>query len=148
MGPLAAMAKLGGWAVSLFTGDVNKDTRTLVHDTVRGVGTWIDERTLTDEERLKANAEMVARYGEFLDKTLVENTERSRTRRALAIWIIRVEAWLLLSTIPLSLYDQSLAELAYKIATDSPWAWLTLGVGAFFFGTHMLRGTPLKEENA
>lgn len=142
------LSKIGAWVGAVFTGGVNKETQALVHDSVRGIGTWIDERDFTEEERQKANMEILVKYGQFLDNTVNENSDRSRTRRALAIWIIRVEAFLLISSIPLAVYNPALAEYVYKVAVDSPWGLLTLGVGAFFFGTHLLRGTPMKDKQS
>jgi len=131
---------IGGFVTSIFGGGVSKDTSELVGDTVRGIGTWIDERDFTPEEKSKANAEMVVRYNQYLDNTIAENTERSKTRRDIAIWIIRLEAFMLVSSILLFRLDPKLSEYIYKIATGEPWGWLVLGVGAFFFGTHMIRG--------
>ena len=132
--------------VGLFTG--GDKTADLVHDTVRGIGTWIDEQQLTDEERLKVSIEMVGKYNQFLDSTLSENTERSKTRRKMAIFVIRLEAAFLVLSLVMIKFDPSISEYAYKIAVDSPWGILTMGVSAFFFGSHMLRGTALKDKNS
>ena len=111
----------------------------LVGDTVRGVGTWIDERNFTEEEKSKVNMELAVKYANFLDTTMQENTERSKTRRSLAIWIIRLEAMFLIMSALTYKIDAAWSEYWYKIAVDSAWGLLTLGVGAFFFGVHMLR---------
>lgn len=104
-----------------------------------GIGTYIDERSLTAEEQMKFHGTMVEHMGEFMKASVNENTERSRTRREIAIWVIRIEAFCLLLYGILASFGLKAAEVWWKIAVDSPWGMLTLGVGAFFFGTHMLR---------
>lgn len=111
----------------------------LVRDTVRGVGTWIDEREFTKEEKSKANMEMAVKYALFADQTLQESTQRSKTRRSLALFIIRTEGFILLLSAATFKVAPDWSEYLYKVAVDSPWGLLTLGVGAFFFGTHLLR---------
>lgn len=127
-------------AISAFIlGTPNDKSIDLVGDTVRGVGTWIDERKFTDEEKAKVNMELAIKYASFVDTTMQENTQRSKTRRSLALWIIRLEAFFLIMSAALFNFNQPWSEYWYKIAVDSPWGILTLGVGAFFFGVHMLR---------
>jgi len=120
-------------------GTPNDKSIDLVGDTVRGVGTWIDERNFTEEEKSKVNMELAVKYANFLDTTMQENTERSKTRRSLAIWIIRLEAMFLIMSALTYKIDATWSEYWYKIAVDSAWGLLTLGVGSFFFGVHMLR---------
>jgi hypothetical protein len=126
---------VGSWFVGTH-GEKNAD---LARDTVRGVGTWIDERDFTDEEKSKANLELAVKYAQYADQTLQENTVRSKTRRSLSLMIIRVEGFILLLSAATFRASPEWSEYLYKIATESPWALLTLGVGAFFFGTHLLR---------
>jgi len=106
-----------------------------------GVGGWIDNLKLTDQEKQTFNGKMVEHYSAFMASTVSENTERSRTRRDIALWIIKLEAFFLVFSLVMSGWKPDLAEYAYKIATDSPWGYLTLGVGAFFFGAHLVRAT-------
>lgn len=138
---MGAIATVGKFVGGLFGGGVAPDTRDLVHDAVRGVGTWIDERDFTEEEKQKADMEVLVKYAQFIESTITENSERSKTRRNLAMWIIRLEGFLLLLSVALYRVDIEMAEYVYKVATESYWGWLTLGVGAFFFGVHMLRDT-------
>jgi hypothetical protein len=104
-----------------------------------GIGTWIDERNFTPEEAAKMNMQMVAHYGTFMEATVGENTQRSITRREIAIWVIRIEAIAILMYGILGSFQLQAADVWWRIAVDSPWGTLTLGVGAFFFGTHLLR---------
>jgi len=104
-----------------------------------GIGNWIDNNKFTDQERAKHKAALIPHFQKFMDSTVSENSERSRTRRNIAIWIIRTEIGLLVISGLLFKYDASWSEYIYKICTDSPLGLLTLGVGAFFFGTHLVR---------
>lgn len=105
-----------------------------------GIGGFIDEQNFTPEERAVYNAKMVDSYGGFMQSTVAENTQRSITRREVAILVIRVElAVLVFGAGFLGMYRKDWADIWWKIGVDSPLGLLTLGVGAFFFGTHMLR---------
>ena len=63
---------------------------------LRGIGTYIDERSFTEEEKSKAHAESVNSYLAWLKVTLSENSIRSVTRRVLA-WGITLEILLLVN---------------------------------------------------
>ena len=105
------------------------------------VGGWIDGLKLTDQEKQEFNGKMVEHYSAFMASTVSENTERSRTRRDIALWIIKLEAFFLVFSLGTFKLDSELAKYAYQVATDSPWGYLTLGVGAFFFGAHLVRAS-------
>jgi hypothetical protein len=104
-----------------------------------GVGNFIDEQNLTEEEAAHLRVKAAEQYGKFMESTVGENSQRSITRRELAIWIIRVELALLVFSVLLFKLDKPWGDYVYKICTDSPLGLLTLGVGAFFFGTHLVR---------
>jgi len=106
-----------------------------------GIGNFIDEQEFTEEEKARFNAELITQYGTFMESTVNENTERSRTRRDLSLWIIRTEiAFLTLSIIAYKI-DSGLSAFIYSVATNAPMSYLTMGVGAFFFGAHIIRTT-------
>ena len=109
-----------------------------------GVGNFIDEQNLTDEEAAVLRMKTAEQYGKFMESTVDENSERSITRRELAIWIIRVELASLMLYGILASFELPAAEVWWNISTDSPLSVLTLGVGAFFFGTHLVRATKGK----
>lgn len=104
-----------------------------------GIGGWIDGQKFTEQEQAEHSAKMVEHFDSFMKSTVAENTQRSRTRRDLAIWIIRTEIGLLVASVIAFKLDKPLAEYMYQVATDSPMGYLTLGVGAFFFGAHIVR---------
>lgn len=111
----------------------------------KGIGGWVDGLQLTEQERMEFNGKMVEHYGKFMDSTVGENTQRSITRREIAIAIIRVEIFCLLAYGVLASFKLDIAKVWWEIAVDSPLGLLTLGVGAFFFGTHLLRSTKLAQ---
>ncbi len=104
-----------------------------------GVGQFIDEQNLTEEEAANLRMKAAQMYGDFMDSTKGENSQRSITRREIAIWVIRVELLVLMLYGILASFKLEAATVWWNIGTDSPLAMLTLGVGAFFFGTHLVR---------
>lgn len=104
-----------------------------------GVGSFIDEQNFTEQESKEYKLKIAGMYTDFLGSTVGENTQRSITRRELAIWIIRVELACLVLYGILASFGLKAANVWWKIAVDSPLGMLTLGVGAFFFGTHLIR---------
>jgi hypothetical protein len=129
------LSTVGSW----FLGTEGEKNAELARDTVRGVGTWIDERSFTEEEKSKANLELAVKYAQYADQTLQESTVRSKTRRSLALMIIRTEVCVLLLSAAVFRVSPEWSEYLYKLAVESPLGLMTLGVGAFFFGTHLLR---------
>ncbi len=107
-----------------------------------GIGGWIDGQQFTEQEKSEFNGKMIGAYSKFMESTVAENTERSRTRRDLSIWIIRFEIFLLAASAVLYKIDADLSLFVYKIATTEPMSYLVLGVSAFFWGTHLVRSLP------
>lgn len=113
-------------------------------EVVKGVGGWIDGQEFTDQEKAEDALKRAERYGQYLSQTMQENSERSRTRRALALLVIRW--WLVILTASAALYkvDQAWSVYLFKIATFEGVAALVLAIGAFFFGAHLVRGVKEK----
>jgi len=109
-----------------------------------GIGGWIDGLKLTDQEKMEFDGRIVGIYADYMKSTADENTERSITRRSLALWIIKTEIFLLLGSVVMYQIDQSLSAYMFKVATHEPLNYLVLGVGAFFFGAHLVRATKGK----
>lgn len=127
----------------------NQDGASNVMRVATGVGNWIDEQQFTAEEKAKYNAETAQQFQAFMESTVKENTERSRTRRSLAIWIIRTWISLIIaSIIAFAAGADSTAEYIWKIVTYSSMDYLVLGVGGFFFGAHIIRQTKLADPKA
>jgi len=123
---------------------VSSDGQSNVMKVASGIGNWIDKQQFTDQEKAQYNAQMVDQYAKFMESTVNESSERSITRRSIAIWIIRTEIALLIASIVLYQFNQPLSEYIYKVATTNPMEYLVLGVGAFFFGAHIIRATQGK----
>ena len=104
-----------------------------------GVGQFIDEQNLTDEEAAELRMKAAGMYADFMESTKGENSQRSITRREIAIWVIRIELLVLMIYGILASFELKAATVWWNIGTDSPLSILTLGVGAFFFGTHLVR---------
>lgn len=105
----------------------------------KGVGSYIDEQNFTEQESHEFKLKIAGAYVNFMDSTKDENTQRSITRREVAIWVIRVELLCLMLYGILASFELKAATVWKEISFDSPLSILTLGVGAFFFGTHLLR---------
>ena len=133
-----ATAILSGAKALLGSG--RNDGADKVMEVARGVGGWIDEQQFTEEEKAKSLADVATRVTEFVSATAAENSERSITRRSIAIWLMRAEVITLTSSGVIYPIDPEWSEYLFKLAAyDSPLGWMALGVGVFFFGSHMLR---------
>ena len=132
MGILSGLKSIGSWFAG---GSENSVGMTAV----KGVGKWIDEQQYTDQEKAENAAKRAEAYSKFLSQTIDENSERSRTRRSLALLILRW--WVFMLTMSAVLYKVDLAwsEYIFKIATYEDVGWLVLGIGAFFWGSHLIR---------
>ncbi len=106
-----------------------------------GIGGWIDGQQFTKQEQAEYNAKMIGHYSDYMQSTVAENTQRSLTRRNIALWVIRTEIALLVASAIIYRLDSELSLYIYKIATTSPMDYLVLGIGAFFFGSHLVRAT-------
>ena len=106
-----------------------------------GIGNWIDNNKYTDQEKATTTLKILGHFDTFMANTVNENSEKSKTRRDVAILVIRVELGFLVASGLLFKIDPKWSEYLFKIATDSPLGLLALGVGAFFFGTHLIRAT-------
>lgn len=84
------------WLSGLFTTSRTADkTVDLVGDTVRGVGTWVDELNFTEEEKIKSNIKLLDFRLKALSQTQDESSIRSISRRFLA-WSVTFTFLLLL----------------------------------------------------
>lgn len=119
-----------------------------VMNAAAGVGNWIDNLAHTDQEKATLNAEVQKRVldaaGDFMANTVSENTERSITRRELALLIIRFELALIALCIGLYKIDAEYSKFIWEIASTDPLNYLVGGVGAFFFMAHIVRASKGK----
>lgn len=102
------------------------------------VGGWIGNMNFTDEERAKMNAKMVEGVSSFVKMTLSENTERSITRRAVAVTWIKAQLAMIFITMMVAPLDMEMAKFYFSIAFGTLMISGTLAIIGFFFGAHML----------
>lgn len=97
----------------------------------------LDKLVFTDEEK----AELKQKVGEnwvAAQKVLVEETTvRSVTRRAIAVIALTAFTLLVLAAAIAFPMDAEYAKFLLSLA-ESKFGWLVVGVGAFYFGPHML----------
>jgi len=113
---------------------------------VKEVAEFIDNRKFTEEERAKYVLDVAPHYAQFMDGTLKESTQRSRTRRHLAIMVIRNWLAMLWVSIFAWLWKPDWSGFILTIALSTALITLVLGIGAFFWGTHLLRNTKFSKE--
>ena len=100
------------------------------------VGGWIGNMELTKEEVIEFNAKTVANVHTFVQNTLSESTERSKTRRSIAVGWIQVQLFLILMSAVLTLIDPEKGKVMFNIATSSVMLSGTTAIIIFFFGSH------------
>lgn len=100
------------------------------------VGGWFGNLSLTKEEVIKFNQATVTSVQKFVVATLDENTERSKTRRAIAILWIKCELAIILLCSIAAPWNMELAEFYFKLASTGIMFAGTMAVIIFFFGSH------------
>lgn len=102
------------------------------------VGGWIGNMKLTSEEVMKANSLTVASVQEFVKATLSESTDRSKTRRSIAVLWIKSQLAIVLMCCISAPFDMELAEFYFKVASSGLMITGTTAIIIFFFGSHGL----------
>lgn len=113
---------------------------------VKGVGEFIDEQNYTEQEKAEYFKDLGKVYGHFLSNTVNESTERSKTRRALSIMVIKNWIGMVWLLIIVGAFNPEYARFIFSVAFHTALITLVLGIGAFFWGTHLLRTTKLSKE--
>jgi len=116
-----------GWLTSLFSSKAGN----LIDDSVRGVGSWIDEQQFTDEEKSVANQKMLNFRMDVLTKTADESTIRSISRRILAWSVTGVFLTLIMLSAAGTILGMSWAEGIFLIAQSIYTSFLA--VMSFYF---------------
>ena len=111
-----------------------------------GIGGFIDNLSYTDQEKAQTNSEVIIpAMQKFMESTAGENTERSRARREIALWIMR--NWIIMLWVAIVAHGVELAldtehefsAFVLGVATSHALTYLVMGAGAFFFGAHIVR---------
>lgn len=125
----------------------SKDRSTIVNgavDLVKNVRGMIDDSKLTDEERIKYHAANAKAASDFVKDTMAENTERSRARRSIAIFLVYFFCGLVIALLILWKFDREWFEAGKDMVIGFDLHWAFLAVITFFFGAHVLRGYQQK----
>lgn len=100
------------------------------------VGNWIGNMNLTKEEVIEFNAKTVVSVQAFVSATLSESTERSKTRRAIAVLWIKTQLAIILMCCISAPFNMVLADFYFKLATSTLMITITTAICIFFFGSH------------
>lgn len=117
----------------------------VVGDSVRGVGTWIDEQKLSEEERVKFMIQAGQAHLELIKATADENSIRSVTRRWLAWGIASVVCSSFIVGMGFAIAGRD--EVVKKIVDLSEaysLGWAFVSVVTFYFGVSIFRAKPAK----
>lgn len=102
------------------------------------VGSWVGNMHFTDEEKAELNLKLAEKTADFVASTLSESTERSVTRRSIAVLWIKCQLALILMTAICIPWDKSVASDYFNLATSSLMLMGTGSIIVFFFGGYYL----------
>tara|TARA_R110000822_G_scaffold5332_5_gene22808 strand:+ start:769 stop:1182 length:414 start_codon:yes stop_codon:yes gene_type:complete len=100
------------------------------------VGSWVGNMNLTKEEVIEFNAKTVSSVQSFVKATLSESTERSKTRRAIAVLWIKSQLAIVMMCCIAAPFDLELANFYFNLATSTLMITVTTAICIFFFGSH------------
>lgn len=107
---------------------------------IKGVGTWIDEKNLTDEERVKFTIEAGRAHLELIKATADENSIRSVTRRWLAWGIAATVCASFVTGVVLAIAGRKEAvEAIVSLSEAYSLGWAFVSVIVFYFGVQFFR---------
>lgn len=101
-------------------------------------GGFINDLHYSDAEKAKDFQKLAQSYNDYVKATLEENTERSITRRGLALRWITAQLALIFISVGMYKWDKEFAEFVWNVATSNVMSFGTIGILAFFFGSHMI----------
>ena len=119
------------------------------------VGQWVGHQQFTEQEKAEHNSAMVKSIQAYSVATLGENTDRSKTRRTIAVAWFNMQVWLIKLTVFCVFFDYLISEVVNKNPgftksigeiAFSPVLWgVTSGIGIFFWGSHTLRSSKFSK---
>ena len=110
------------------------------------LGGWVGNMEFTEEESAEMNKALIEGVRQYAIDTMAENTDRSKTRRSLSLYIIKFYLLLLFMTGMTYPIDEAWSQIWFGLATTGGLVALVTGVGAFFYGTHLVRSVKRKED--
>jgi len=100
------------------------------------IGMWIGNQQFTSQEQAEFNAKLAEGVREYAIQTMKENSDRSRARRELSIFIVKFFCGCLFLAGIVYPFDKDWATVWLSIASNSALIALVGGVGLFFFGAY------------
>ena len=85
------------------------------------------------------NRDVVKAVQDFAVATLAESTERSKTRRDIAVFIIKFYALLIFMTGMTYPISKEWSAVWFNLATDPIIGGLVIAISMFFYGAHVIR---------
>lgn len=100
------------------------------------IGGWIGNQQFTEEEKARMFAALSLSVRQFAIDTAKESTDRSKTRRSLAILWIKVQLGLVLASFIAAIFDYPQVKFMWEITSSDLMMYGTMGVMMFFFGAY------------
>jgi hypothetical protein len=100
------------------------------------VGGWIGAMTLTPEEVLKQNVKTVDSVQAYAIATLSESTDRSKTRRSIAVIWIKSNLAIVFFACIAAPFNLELAGFYFSLATSVLMISVTSAITIFFYGSY------------
>jgi hypothetical protein len=110
------------------------------------VGGWIGNSQYTAEEQAEMNRDMAKAVQDFAVATLSESTERSKTRRDIAVFIIKFYALLIFMTGITYPVSKEWSTVWFSLATDPIIGGLVIAISIFFYGAHVIRAKAASDK--
>ena len=108
-------------------------------------GGWIGNMSYTEEDKAEGMAKLRESVQKFAVDTLAENTDRSKTRREVAVFVIKFYCVCLFMSGVTYPIESGWSAVWLTISTSVGLVGLVSGVGIFFFGTHAMRSYQNKK---
>lgn len=106
-------------------------------------GEFIGNQNFTHEESAELNVKIIDSVNRHVERTLDENTDRSKARRSIAVGWFKLVVFLVLLVVVTAFYDMELAGFFLSLLSTGVVFSVTTAVTIFFFGSYGL--TRLKE---
>jgi len=112
------------------------------------IGGWVDNMNFTEEEQAEMNKGLIEGVRTFAIATMAENTDRSKTRRELSVFFIKFYAILVFLTGVTYPINEGWSQVWFALATSGGVIGLVTGIGAFFYGSSLVRNIKSKGVNS
>ena len=103
------------------------------------IGAWIGNSKFTTEEMAELDAKTAEGVRKFVIETLTENTERSKTRRDMAKFIMRFYCILVFMCVIVFPFKPEWGNFILNVASGAGISGAFISVVVFFFGSHWQR---------